>query len=533
MFIEKQNPEKIIRELTYNIGNVSADLNARNKNRQDIDIMAFTYDDAKYIRRQMQLEDEDFYYLYIYVNTFADNIKELEDNINKIQSILGYNGIKSRKGYFREEQIYFSTMPFFINQKEIKNATRKNILTSGLISTYPFITNSISDMSGIFIGKNIYNNSLIFIDKYNEEKYKNANMCIFGTSGAGKSYYTKLNILRYSLMGVEQYIIDPEREYSKLCENLDGTLVKMGPSSDTYVNIFDIRKESLEDGEKGYLSNKIIKLIGFFNLIFGELNEEEKGIIEEKIINVYEQKGINFDDKSLLKNNNEFKESKDMPLLEDLFLEFSKDINTKKFQIKLIPFVKGSLNFFNKYTNIKIKNKLIVADIYDLGEENLKYAMYIFMEIFWDYIKRDRTIKKSIYIDEIWRLIGVTSNKEVASFVYKIFKTIRKYGGSAVAITQDISDLFSLDSGNFGKSILNNSSIKNFFALEEENIKVLKKYSNISDKEEVDIKMLKRGEMLMFVGEEHLMARVEKFDYEDEIINKNLIVEGENKGDGN
>ena len=155
------------------------------------------------------------------------------------------------------------------------------------------------------------------------------------------------------------------------------------------------------------------------------------------------------------------------------------------------------------------------------------------MEIFWDYIKRDRTIKKSIYIDEIWRLIGVTSNKEVASFVYKIFKTIRKYGGSAVAITQDISDLFSLDSGNFGKSILNNSSIKNFFALEEENIKVLKKYSNISDKEEVDIKMLKRGEMLMFVGEEHLMARVEKFDYEDEIINKNLIVEGENKGDGN
>ena len=69
--------------------------------------------------------------------------------------------------------------------------------------------------------------------------------------------------------------------------------------------------------------------------------------------------------------------------------------------------------------------------------------------------------------------------------------------------------------------------------MEEENIKVLKKYSNISDKEEVDIKMLKRGEMLMFVGEEHLMARVEKFDYEDEIINKNLIVEGENKGDGN
>ena len=109
--------------------------------------------------------------------------------------------------------------------------------------------------------------------------------------------------------------------------------------------------------------------------------------------------------------------------------------------------------------------------------------MYVCTEFFWNFIKKDRNEKKAIYLDEIWRLIGVTSNKEVASFVYKIFKTIRKYGGSAVAITQDISDLFSLQEGNFGKSILNNTSIKHFFALEEENIKVLKNYTNISEKE--------------------------------------------------
>ena len=108
-------------------------------------------------------------------------------------------------------------------------------------------------------------------------------------------------------------------------------------------------------------------------------------------------------------------------------------------------------------------------------------------------------------------MIGVTSNKNVAGFVYKIFKTIRKYGGSAVAITQDISDLFSLEEGNFGKSILNNTSI--------ENIKVLKKYTNISEKEEIDIKSLRRGETLMFVGENHILAEVKSFNYEDDIIN--------------
>lgn len=522
IFYEITDSNKIIKDLTYNIGNVSVDLENSNKNRQDIDIVEFTYDDAKYIRKQLQLENENFYYLYTYITVYSDNLKELKNNIEKTEGILQSKGIKTKKAYFRQEQAYISTLPLMINNKDVKNATKKNILTSGLVATYPFISSSIFDEKGIFVGKNIYNNSLIFIDRYDEHKYKNANICVFGTSGAGKSYYTKLNILRYRLVGINQYIIDPEREYTNLANALDGTLLKLGPNSETYINIFDIRKESIESDEKGFLASKIIKLIGFFNLIFGELNEEEKGLIEEKIIMTYKKKGINFNDKSLYKNINKkiFKNTKDMPLLEDFYNELGKDERTRKFQIKLIPFVKGSLSFFNNYTNIKLNNKIIVADVYELGEENLKYGMYIFAELFWDKIKENRKEKKAIYLDEIWRLIGVTSNKMVASFVYKIFKTIRKYGGSAVAITQDISDLFSLEEGRFGTSILNNSSIKSFFALEEENIKILKKYSNISEKEEIEIKNLKRGEALIFVGENHLLAEIKSFEFEDKIINE-------------
>ena len=212
-----------------------------------------------------------------------------------------------------------------------------------------------------------------------------------------------------------------------------------------------------------------------------------------------------------------------MPILEDFYNILGKDKRTKKFQIKLIPFVKGSLKFFNNYTNVNLNNLLIVADVYDLGEENLKYGMFIFIELFWNRIKKNRNIKKSIYLDEIWRLIGVTSNKEVASFIYKIFKTIRKYGGSAVAITQDISDLFSLENGIYGKSILNNSEFKTFFALEEENIKVLEQYSNLSEKEKIEIKSLKRGECLMFIGEEHILTKIDAGDFEKEIIESKKI----------
>ena len=144
--------------------------------------------------------------------------------------------------------------------------------------------------------------------------------------------------------------------------------------------------------------------------------------------------------------------------------------------------------------------------------------MYLFTDFFWDKIKKNRDIKKAIYLDEVWRLIGITSNKEVASFIYKIFKTIRKYGGSSVAITQDISDLFSLEDGVYGKSILNNSNNKAFFSLEEENILILNKYTNLTEKEKIEIKSLKRGECLIFAGDNHILTKIESAEFERNII---------------
>ena len=518
IFYEKQDSYKTIKDLTYHIGNVGVELKESNENRQDIDIASYTYNDAKYIRKEIQVNNEELYFLYIYINIYAEDIKELEYNLNKIEGIAQSKGMQTRRANFRQEECFLAGLPILENKDIIKEAAKRNILTTGLLSTYPFISSTIFDKNGIFIGTNIYNNSLVFIDRYDTNKYKNANICIFGTSGAGKSFYTKLLILRYKLLGIKQYIIDPDREYNKICEKLNGVEIKLGPTSNTYINVLEIRKESIEDGESGYLAIKISKLIGFFNLIFGEMDEEEKALLEEKLIEVYKLKGINFDDKSLLNENFEFKNEKQMPILGDLFNILGQDERTKKFKIKLIPFVEGSMKFFNNYSNIKLDNELIVADIYDLGEENLKYGMYILIDIFWDAVKKDRKEKKAIYLDEIWRLIGVTSNKYVASFIYKIFKTIRKYSGSGVAITQDISDIFSLDNGTYGKSILNNSSIKTFFALEEENIKILGEYSNLSEKEKIEIKSLKRGECLMFVGEDHILTKIQSSEKEREII---------------
>ena len=512
IYIEKNNQYKIIKEIARNIGNTTVDLEKINNSRIDIDIAKSSLEDAQYIRKEMQLNNQQLLYFYTYITTYSKNKEELKNQINKIEEILQNSGLKSKKSYFRQEQTILANLPLNKNNPDIKKAVKKNILTDGIRGTYPFITSTIYDEKGILYGTDINSNSLIIIDKFDREKYKNSNTCIFGSSGSGKSYFTKIQILRNYILNINQYIIDPEREYEKISKSLNGSLIKIGPASKTYINIFDIREDSLEENEEGYLATKLNKLIGFFKLIFKDITEEERTELENKIIKIYKNKNIDFNDNSLFKNN-KFKTNTDMPILEDLYKELN-----EKMQKKIEPFITGSLKCFNNYTNIELNNKLIIGDIYELGEENIQYGMYIFIELFWDKIKKDRNSRKIIYLDEIWRLIGVTSNKETASFIYKIFKTIRKYGGGARAITQDVSDLFSLEEGAYGKSILNNSELKLFFSLEEENIKTLEKYVDINQKEKIEIKSLRKGECLFFVGKDHILTKINSDKFEQELI---------------
>ena len=512
IYIEKNNQYKIIKEIARNIGNTTVDLEKINNSRIDIDIAESSLEDAKYIRKEMQLNNQQLLYFYTYITTYSKNKEELKNQINKIEEILQNSGLKSKKSYFRQEQTILANLPLNKNNDDIKKAVKKNILTDGIRGTYPFITSTIYDEKGILYGTDINSNSLIIIDKFDREKYKNSNTCIFGSSGSGKSYFTKIQILRNYILNINQYIIDPEREYEKISKSLNGSLIKIGPASKTYINIFDIREDSLEENEEGYLATKLNKLIGFFKLIFKDITEEERTELENKIIKIYKNKNIDFNDNSLFKKN-KFKTNTDMPILEDLYKELN-----EKMKKKIEPFITGSLKCFNNYTNIELNNKLIIGDIYELGEENIQYGMYIFIELFWDKIKKDRNSRKIIYLDEIWRLIGITSNKETASFIYKIFKTIRKYGGGATAITQDVSDLFSLEEGAYGKSILNNSELKLFFSLEEENIKTLEKYVDINQKEKIEIKSLRKGECLFFVGKDHILTKINSDKFEQELI---------------
>lgn len=523
MFYEKKNSYEVIKELTYNIGNTGANIKSSNENQTDIDVMGSSYTDAKYIRKQLQIGGEDFYYLYTYIVVYGNSKEELEYNMQKLEGIVAGIGLSSRRSVFREEPVFLSCTPLMINHKDVKELTARNVLTSGLISTYPFLSNELCDETGVVIGLNDSNHSLVMVDRFDSSKYRNANMCVLGTSGSGKSYFVKLMIARNRYLNINQYILDPDREYVELCEKLGGTLIKFG--SDTCINIMDIRSSSNEeDTNQGYLRNKIGKLNIFFKMIINDMSHEEEALLEEKIIECYKQKGITFDDNSLYTNQNDgkllgkrkFKSSNEMPIISDLYELLKKSKKTKRLATLLKPLLSGSLKFLNQHTNADLSNKLVVADIYDIEENILAPVMFVVTDFYWDRIKEERAQKKILYFDEVWRLIS--NNVETANFVFKIFKTIRKYGGAATAITQDINDFISLEDGKYGKGIINNSSIKCMFQMEENDIKTMDEIVSLSEEEKYRIKNMERGKCLLHADKTHVVVSIEASKKEHNII---------------
>lgn len=526
MFYEKLESAKVVRELTYYIGNIHGEIKTVNSNQQDIDLISTSLEDAKYIRREIQVNNEELYHLSIYISVFSKDLHTLKYNIERLEGICASLGLLTRRATFRQEQIIKVMLPTGENIKDIKQSAARNVLTSSLASTFPFVSSQLCDENGIVIGNNFYNNSLVMVNRFLDREYKNSNMTVLGTSGAGKSFFAKLMIIRNRYLGTNQFVLDPENEYGGICDSLDGTLIKIGPSSNTHINILDIRENmfSEKDEKNGYLAEKLSRLKGFFKLIFKNMTENEECLIENKLIECYMKSGITFDDESLFEEEKEFRVKRrfkaydKMPILQDLYDIAIKEKRLEKFSAKLNSFVNGANSFFNGNTNVNLDNKLIVADIHDMNEEVLPIGMYLITDLFWDKIKQERATKKIIYLDEIWRLIGSSGNIETAEFVFKLFKTARKYGCGATAITQDISDFFSMENGKYGKAVINNSAFKMILQLEEEDVKLLKDILCLSEEEEMRIKTLSRGTGILFAGKNHVAVNIVATGTEKDII---------------
>lgn len=538
IYYEKLDKTKVINEITYAIGNTGSSLQTSSENDPEIDMLETQYGDAKYIRNRMNIVGDDLYYLYIYITVFADDEKELKYTLSIVESILNSMYLQSRRANFRQEQALKAVLPFYMNDSEdIKEASRRNVLTSALTSTYPFVSAELCDNGGIFYGLNDHFKNIVMVDQFNTTRYKNANMVVLGTSGAGKTFLLNLIAGRHRMQDTPVMIIAPLKgyEYKKLCVSFGGQFISFSPASSDCINIMEIRKGTLEydfdedDGLKlgneqtSILMAKIQKLHIFFSLLFKNISDEESQYLDEKLIKVYNDKGITYDNDSLYSDEigNSFslkRKYKAMPILQDLYILLEADSNTKRLATLLKKFVSGSLKSFNQQTNVDLDNKYIVADISELKGDVLTLGMFIAFDCFWDMIKEDVKQKKVLILDELWKLIGSAGNKLAAEFVFEAFKIIRGYGGAAIAGTQDIVDYFSLEDGKYGKAIINNSKLKFILQLEDNDINALKDVLSLSDEEIACISSFERGHGLFYAGDSHIAIDIVASEAEEERI---------------
>ena len=460
-----------------------------------------------YFLKEGLAANEDFYYMNILITITADSLEELEWRTNEMKKLLLSQDMEAVSCHFREEQALLSALPLVSLEKKLSERSRRNILTTSVASCYPFTSFEMCDDNGILLGVNKHNNSLIIVDIFNSRVYKNANMAILGTSGAGKTFTMQLMALRMRRRNVQVFIIAPLKghEFHRACSNIGGEFIQISPASRNCINIMDIRKvdssaNDLLDGpqtEKSELAAKIQRLHIFFSLLVPDMNHEERQLLDEALIQTYKQKGITHNNESLADPENP---------------------DTRRLANIMNRLVHGSASTFNQQTNVNLDNKYTVLDISELTGDLLTVGMFVALDYVWDKAKEDRTVEKAIFIDETWQLIGAASNRLAAEFVLEIFKIIRGYGGSAICATQDLNDFFALEDGKYGKGIINNSKTKIVLNLEDEEAMRVQSILHLSEAETMAITHFERGNGLISTNNNNVTVEFKASELEKELI---------------
>ena len=480
-----------------------------------------------YFLKQGLANYEDFYYTSIIVTVTADSLDNLEWRVAEVRRLMISQDMDVRTCYFRQEDAMRSVMPFCRLNKKLFERSKRNMLTSAAASCYPFTSYEMSDENGILLGVNKHNNSLVIVDIFNSRVYKNANMAILGTSGAGKTFTMQLMALRMRRKGTQVFIIAPLKghEFLRACRNVGGEFISISPASKQCINIMEIRRtdqtaNAIIDGginENSILAKKIQQLHIFFSLLIPDMSHEEKQLLDEALIRTYAMKGITHENESLIDPDDPSR-YRTMPLLKDVYNILMEAPETKRMGNILNRLVHGSAKTFNQQTNVDLSNPYTVLDISELTGELLTVGMFLVLDFVWDKAKEDRTKEKAIFIDEIWQLVGAGSNSLAAEFCLEIFKIIRGYGGAAIAATQDLNDFFSLDGGKYGKGIINNAKTKIILNLEDDEALRVQDALNLTDAEISNITRFERGNGLISTNSNHITVEFKASNLEKRLI---------------
>ena len=501
-------------------------------NTKDTDVEADRLDTQlgsfSYIRSAIA-NQEDFFYVSTLLTVVADSVEELEAKRSFLHNLFSKDDMDVRVCNYMMKEAFFSTMPTYSLNKRIFANARRNITSYGATSFYPFVSDELQDRNGIMLGISTRNNTIVSIDQFDDRKYANANIAIIGTTGSGKTFTLETMAMRMRENGVQVFVIAPlsgREDYLRACNKMGGTFIEFSAGSEHTINIMEIREidttvTDLIDGERNTsrVSLKVKEVVTFFSLIVPDITAEEKAIVSELAQNVYLSMGMTTDNSTLLDPNTG--KYKAMPTLQDMYdalIERSETVpaqahQTRRLATLLNPYVSGYLNSFNGQTNVDVSNQYTVLDISNLSGNDLIVGMYTALALVWDKTREDRTKKKAIIIDEAWKLLS-TGNEEAALQVEEIFRTIRKYRGSAIAASQNIQDF----SSEQGKNLLALAQIKFILPLYKDAAKAAQKVLGLTDNEVEMVVENKRGTALMLIKNNSLPVRIVATQQEFDLI---------------
>ena len=456
--------------------------------------------DIESLRDKLIQGTEKFFKYSLYITIYATSLKELSETENQISSLLDARLITTKVAIFQQADAINSTLPLGEDKLFVTNSMN----SAPLSTSFPFVSSTLTSNKGILYGINRHNNSLILFDRFSLE---NANMVIFGKAGGGKSYSTKLEILRSLMFGTDVIVIDPENEYEHLSETVGGAFFKISLTSPHHINPFDLTMPGPEEKPEDILRGNIIELTGLLKLIFGKITAEEESVLDRALAETYASRDIT--------PQSDFK-TVSPPLLSDLKTILEGMEGGMSMAKKIEKYTDGSFSgFLNQPTNINIVDKnLVVFSIRDMEEELRPVAMYVILHYIWNLI-RSELKKRLLLVDEAWWLMKY---EEGGSFLHGIAKRCRKYYLGLTTITQDIPDFME---SSYGKPIITNSSIQILFKQSPATIDIVKKTFNLTDEEKYLLLESEVGEGIFFAGLKHVAIQVVASYTEDQIITSN------------
>ena len=494
--------------------------------RSDYEELDSAINSGLYLKDVMNRQGEDFYYMHTIIEVTAEDAETLEQRVTAVEQLCVSVDMIARRCDYKQEQAFLSTLPVLALDPDVERKSRRNALTSGVAASFPFASYELSDKNGVFLGINMYNKTPVFLDPYDDYKYTNGNWWIGGSSGAGKTFTLLTLSGRLRQQGKRVIVIAPKKghEFRPLCEKLGGLYLRMSPSSKDCPNLMAIRRASLDAyahlknltaRDDSVLADKISRLIIWFSLKKRDLSEEDKSRLDSSLVECYQRYGIDFDNRSLLDEDGNFKE---MPILADWYEVLQKNPETKHLAVVLARYVTGSAAAMGGRNDISLDNKFIVLDISGLSDDMIADGTFWATDVAYDLIMTAGSELSALLADELWSLVGASSNPQAAGFVLEMVKTIRGLGGIAVTSTQGMQDLFGLEGGKYGKGILDSSRIKLIMQMEEQEARLIQDVLNLSEDEVRQITRFRRGEGLLCIGYNHVPIAFHASQQEYDII---------------